>query len=54
MNEIRVGKCPVCGIRVETDYGTTACSDHREQVRTANKKKMAAVREKGRGPDVRT
>jgi hypothetical protein len=46
MNEIRVGKCPVCGIKVEADYGTTACSDHRDQVRATNKRKMEQLRRK--------
>jgi predicted nucleic acid-binding Zn ribbon protein len=43
---IRVGRCPVCGIKVESDYGTTACSDHRDQVKAKNKDRMADLRQK--------
>lgn len=45
MSDIRTGKCPVCGIKVETDCGP-GCSDHRNQVRATNKRKMADLREK--------
>jgi hypothetical protein len=54
MSDFRSGKCPVCGIKVENDYGTTACADHRDQVKAKNKEKMAALREKKNGDAPRT
>jgi hypothetical protein len=48
MTAIRVGKCPMCAVRYETDLGR-GCSEHRERVREANKEKMAALREKKEG-----
>jgi hypothetical protein len=42
---ISAHRCPICKILVETDCGS-GCSDHRDQVKAANKKKMAALREK--------
>jgi len=54
MSDIRIGRCHVCGIKVETDMGP-GCSEHRAQVAKANKEKMAALRErKGRGDGPRT
>lgn len=46
MNDIRVGKCPLCNLRVETDILPLACSEHRDKAKALYKEKMAALREK--------
>jgi hypothetical protein len=46
MTSIRIGKCPVCGIKVESDYDTAGCSEHREKVKTANNRRMEELRRK--------
>jgi hypothetical protein len=46
MSDVRVGKCSVCGIRVESDYGVMACSEHRDRLRLSNKQKMEELRER--------
>jgi hypothetical protein len=53
IKRLRVGKCPVCGVLVESDMGP-GCSEHRVQVAKANKEKMAALREKKEAKDVST
>lgn len=40
MSDIRVGKCPLCKMHVETDILPLACSDHRREVDKKNKERL--------------
>lgn len=41
---VLVGKCPRCGVHVETDIHPLACAEHRDQVENANRARLGSLR----------